>query len=110
MGRDFDHKEVTIRLGGVAKKRSENIYKNTTIVIRAKFVGKCAMYDMFNEHLREPLENIRITLGEIEQKVKQISTIYNVNDGVLGDEVVNKIEEKEVEIEELLGGLPGIIS
>ena len=67
LGRDFDHKEVTIRLGGVAKKRSENIYKNTTIDVRAKFVGKCAMYDMFNEHLREPLENIRITLGEIEQ-------------------------------------------
>ena len=41
--------------------------------------------------------------------MNKISTIYNVNDRVLGDEVVNEIEEKEVEIEELLEGLPGII-
>ena len=48
-------------------------------------------------------------MGEIEQKVKQICSIYNVNEGVLGDEVANEIEAKEGEIEELLGGLPGIV-
>ena len=42
-------------------------------------MGKCALYDILNEHLIEPIENIRITLGEIEQKVTQISSIYNVN-------------------------------
>ena len=72
-------------------------------------MGKCALCDIFNEHLREPFENIRISLGEIEQKVKQICSIYNVNEGVLGDEVANEIEAKEGEIEELLGGLPGIV-
>ena len=56
----------------------------------------------------EPIENIRITLGEIEQKVTQISSIYNVNEGVLSDEVAIEIEVKEMEIEELLGELPGI--
>ena len=50
----------------------------------------------------------RITLGEIEQKVTQISSIYNVNEGVLSDEVAIEIEVKEMEIEELLGELPGI--
>ena len=45
------------------------IYKSTTNDIRAKYVGKCALYDILNEHLIEPIENIRITLGEIEQKV-----------------------------------------
>ena len=35
MGRDFDHKEVTIRLGGFPKRRNENIYKSTTNDTRA---------------------------------------------------------------------------
>ena len=71
-------------------------------------MGKCALYNILNEHLGEPSENIRTTLGEIEQKVKQISFIYNVNEVVFGGEVAHKIEEKELEIEELLGELPGI--
>ena len=65
-------------------------------------------FQILNEHLIEPIENIRITLGEIEQKVTQISSIYNVNEGVLSDEVAIEIEVKEMEIEELLGELPGI--
>ena len=34
-GRDLDHKEVTIRLGGFPKRRNENIYKSTTNDTRA---------------------------------------------------------------------------
>ena len=79
LGRDFDHKEVTVRLGGFSKKRNENIYKSTINDLRAKYVGKCALYDILNEHLGEPVVNIRTVLGEIEQKVKQINSIYNVN-------------------------------
>ena len=90
------------------KKRNENIYRSTINELRAKYVGKCALYDILNEHLGEPSENIRTVLGEIEQKVKQINSIYNVNEGVLGGEVAHEIEEKEMEIEELLGELPGI--
>ena len=45
------------------------------------------MYDILNEHLIEPIENVRIRLGEIEQKVKQISSVYNANEGVLSEEV-----------------------
>ena len=84
LGRDFDHKEATVRLGGFLKKRNENIHKSTINDLRAKYVGKCTMYDILNEHLREPVENIRTALGEIDQKVKQINSIYNVNEGVLG--------------------------
>ena len=69
-------------------------------------MGKCALYD--NEHLVEPIENVRDRLGEIEQKVKQISSIYNDNEGVLSEEVKIEIEEKETEIEEILGELPDI--
>ena len=76
--------------------------------IRAKYVGKCAMYDILNEHLIDPVENIRIRLGEIEQKVQQVSSIYNANEGVLSEEVKIEIEGKELEIEEILGEMPGI--
>ena len=108
LGRDFDHKEVTLRLGGIAEKRNETIYKGTTSDIRAKYVGKCALYDILNEHLVEPIENVRIRLGAIEQTVKQISCIYNANEGVLSEEVNLEIEEKEMEIEEILGDMPDI--
>ena len=66
------------------------------------------MYDILNEHLIEPVENIRLRLGEIEQKVKQVSSIYNANEGVLSEEVKIEIEGKELEIEEILGEMPGI--
>ena len=108
LGRDFDHKEVTVKLGGFPKKRNENIYRSTVNDVRAKYVGKCAMYDILNEHLGEPVANIRTVVGEIEQKVKQINTIYNVNEGILGDEIYHEIEGKEIEIEELIGELPGV--
>ena len=58
LGRNFDHKEVTVRFSGFSKKRNENIYKSTINDLNAKYVGKCAMYDILNEHLREPVENM----------------------------------------------------
>ena len=64
LGRDFDHKEVTVKLGGFLKKRNENIYKSMINDLRAKYVGKCAMYDILNEHLGEPVVNIRTVVGE----------------------------------------------
>ena len=48
-----------MRLGGALEKRNETIYKSTITDIRAKYVGKCALYDTLNEHLIEPVENMR---------------------------------------------------
>ena len=42
LGRDFDHKEVTLILGGKNKTRKEQIFKDTIHEERAKHVGTIA--------------------------------------------------------------------
>ena len=83
LGRDFDHKEVTLILGKNGKRRNENIYKEKIIDIHAKYAGTCAMYDILNEHLRFPIERVRLQLGQIESKLREL----NRNIGVMGGEM-----------------------
>ena len=51
LGRDFDHKEVTLTLGGPNKTRKEQIFRDAINAERAKYVGAIAFYDIINEHL-----------------------------------------------------------
>ena len=59
-------------MGEFREKRNETIYKITTSDIRAKYVGKCALYDILNEHLIELIENIRITLGKLNKRLHKL--------------------------------------
>ena len=56
LGRDFDHKEVTLSLGHRQNVRKEQIFKDTVNDERAKFSGIVAFYDTLNEHKRVPDE------------------------------------------------------
>ena len=105
LGRDFDHKEVTLILGKNGKRRNENIYKGTITDIRAKYVGTCAMYDILNEHLRVPIDRVRLQLGQIESKIREL----NRNIGLMGGELDIKderIEETWEEIEGIINNMP----
>ena len=97
LGRDFDHKEVTLRLGGIVEKRNETIYKSTTSDIRAKYVGKCALYDILNEHLVEPIENFRNRLGETDFTCDFCNLyevlIMGIKNRLMGIQVNNKNRE-----------------
>ena len=75
LGRDFDHKEVTLILGGQNKTRKEHIFRDTINEERAKYVGAIAFYDIINEHLRIPDEELRVTVGLAEQKLREIEIL-----------------------------------
>ena len=58
------------------------------------------MYDILNEHLRFPIDRVRLQLGQIESKLREL----NRNIGVMGGEMdINdeRIEEKRKLKEEL---------
>ena len=90
LGRDFDHKEVTLTLGGQNKTSKEQIFKDTINKERAKYVGAIAFYDIINEHLRTPDEELRVTVGIAEQKLREIE-ILKIRENY--DELPGKIAE-----------------
>ena len=63
------------------------------------------MYDILSEHLRFPIDRVRLQLGQIESKLREL----NRNIGVMGGEMdINdeRIEEKWEEIEGIINNMP----
>ena len=73
LGRDFDHKEVTLKMGLKSKIRKENITNDTVRQLEAKYVGTLAFYDIVNEHKEVPCEQIRREIGELEAVVGEMT-------------------------------------
>ena len=62
-------------MGGQNKTRKEHIFRDTINEERAKYVGAIAFYDIINEHLRIPDEELRATVGLAEQKLREIEIL-----------------------------------
>ena len=81
---------MTLILGGQNKTRKEQIFRDTINEERAKHVGTIAFYDIINEHLRVPDEELRATVGIAEQKLREIK-ILKIRENY--DELLGKIAE-----------------
>jgi hypothetical protein len=81
LGRDFDHREVTLIMGKKVGVRKEHIYSDTIHNFRAKYVGILAALDIVNEHKIEPCVGTRALLTEIENRIKRWeSMVLNIGD------------------------------
>ena len=101
LGRDFDHKEVTLSLGHRQKVRKEQIFKDTVNDERAKFSGIVAFYDTMNEHKRVPDEQLREKVGQTEQLLRDIEKIKLA-------ERWDELPAKIMELNELMDTYPNI--
>ena len=80
LGRDFDHREVTLIMGGHDKVRKEQIFKSTVNDERAKYVGAIAFYETANEHMRVPNEGLRASIGQAELALREIKILKTVRE------------------------------
>ena len=69
IGRDFDHKGVTLVLGRAEGLRKERIYNETLSRNETRYIGALAFLDVMNiklyrmQTLEEPLGNCSLGLG-----------------------------------------------
>ena len=71
LGRDFDHKEVLLKIGRGEKVATNNIKESTLKSEGAKLIGLLSFYEMLNEHLRVPEPEIGLIVGRIEAAIKR---------------------------------------
>ena len=102
LGRDFDHKEVVLELGGGKKTASTNIKTDTLKEDSSTIIGKISFYDMINEHLIEPLDIVRDRVGRLEQLFREKYT--RGNDTIIDEGP--RIGEIDREMEGILRELP----
>jgi hypothetical protein len=66
LGNDFEHKGVTLTLGGGKRPKKENIFKSTLSQEYAEIIGKMGAYEIINEHLRVRNLNVQNSMGRLE--------------------------------------------
>ena len=71
LGRDFDQKEVLLKIGRGEKVATNNIKESTLKSEGAKLIGLLSFYEMLNEHLRVPEPEIGLIVGRIEAAIKR---------------------------------------
>ena len=111
IGRDFDHKGVTLILGRAEGIRKEKIHNETLSRNEIKYIGVLAFLDIINEHKTVPDANIRRTLGQLELRIRELE-LLKLSHGVIGNEdggeEGGEIIEKELVIQEIIDTLPGV--
>ena len=117
LGRDFDHREVTLTFGRKKGCRKEHIYSDTVCNFRAKYAGILAALDIINEHKTTPNELIReklVTLGNmvlrwVNTKIRlgELDQDGNILTKERGEEMEREIDayiRDHIDIEQLLEG------
>ena len=101
LGRDFDHREVTLIMGGHDKVRKEQIFKETVNDERAKYVGAIAFYETVNGHMRVPNEGLKESIGQAELVLREIESLKK-------SEKWEEIPRRKGELEAIMGILPNV--
>ena len=104
LGRDFDHREVTLQIGKKVRVGQINIRDNILNDVNVNYFGLISIHDTINEHKINPSENVRVTIGRLEQLVRQKSNIINCGDR----EIIERLENLEREINVSILELPPI--
>ena len=99
LGRDFDHKEVLLKIGRGASVATNNIKESTVKSEGAKLIGLLSFYEILNAHLREPDPEIGLIVGRIEAAIKRKE-----------DYIDREIENREVRIAGLEAEILAIIA
>jgi len=107
LGRDFDHREVNLKLGKKGGVRKERIFTDTIRNPLSKYVGMLATLDVLNEHRMVPCNNTRNIYVNLEEMVKRLENLRGNFGGTDREgRLVNKemLDNHEREIDEFIEG------
>jgi hypothetical protein len=104
LGRDFDHKEVTLQIGKKIRVGQINIRNSTLEDSNVKHFGTISLYDTVNEHLLYPSNEIRNTVGRLDNLIRQRGNVVNMEER----EHIERIELIDREIDVCITELPNV--
>jgi hypothetical protein len=110
LGNDFDHKGVTLILGGGKRPKKENIFNSTLAQEYTEIIGKMGAYETLNEHMRVRNLNVQNSMGRLEVmwRENELWSLITRSGGVINNEDKIRWENNKTRINEILSGWPTV--